>query len=137
MKRKLFLSILIVFFTILFMSIVGCNNKKNDYELQDICRKSSQEYFNNQLVSKGLGEINWEYENHYNKKLNKCSMLATGIYKNGDMIKKLINANENKEYGFYVSIGNKGNGHESGEFLGKVCKSEEEWNSLVKPYKEE
>ena len=134
MERTLFLSILIVFFTV---SLVGCNNKKNAYELQDICRKSSQEYFINQLVSKSLGETNWEYENHYNNKLNKCSMLATGIYKNGDMIKKLINVNENKEYGFYVSIGNKGNGHESGEFLGKLCKSQDEWNSLVKPYLEE
>ena len=134
MKRKLFLSILIVFLTTSFISIVGCNNKKDDYELQDICRKSSQEYFNNQLSH---GETNWEYENHYNKKLNKCIMLATGIYKNGDMKKQVISVNENKEYGFYVSIGNKGNGHESGEFLGKLCKSEEEWNSLVKPYMEE
>jgi hypothetical protein len=119
MKRKLLLSIHIVFFAISFLSIVGCNNKKVDYELQDICRKSSQEYFNNQIISNSLGNTNWEYENHYNRKLNKCIMLSTGLYNNGDMIKKLINVNENKEYGFYVSIGNKGNGHESGEFLGK------------------
>ena len=134
MKRTLFISILIVFFTTSFLFIVGCNNKKNDYELQDICRKSSQEYFNNQL---NLGETNWEYENHYNKKLNKCIMLATGIYKNGDMKKKVISVNENKEYGFYVSIGNKGNGHESGEFLGKLCKSQDEWDLLIKPYMED
>ena len=59
MKRKLFLSILIVFFTTSFISIGECNNQtsttkqssvlekkiKEDYGLQERCGNKSEEYF--------------------------------------------------------------------------------------------
>ena len=96
MKRKLFLSILIVFFTTSFMSIVGCNNQNiikeqsSLSELQEQCGKQSEEYFNKEY---GNGTINTKmettdicYTNHYNKKLNKCFILikSTQIFKDNE-----------------------------------------------------
>ena len=71
MKRKLFLSILIIFFTTSFISLVGCNNHniikeqlspsekkiKEDDDLQKECGKKSEEYFKKEY---GGGIINGE-----------------------------------------------------------------------------
>ena len=48
MKRTLFLLIFIVFVTTSFIFLLGCNNQKPKkvYELQEKCKKSSEEYFN-------------------------------------------------------------------------------------------
>ena len=158
MKRTLFLSILIVFFTISFMSLVGFNNQdptkeqssvskitpKDDYELQEKCGKRCEEYFkkdyDNGFDKNGISN----YTYHYNKKLNKCFILINSIefirkvedkYEN-ITIKTLFEFNENKEYGSLVLFG-KNIKTDSCLVLDKSCKSEQEWNLLVVPYMEE
>jgi hypothetical protein len=144
MKRKLFLSILIVFFTTSVLSIVGCNNQnpKEQYQLQEQCGKRCEEYFKNE---NGNGTINDKeqfgnvsYQSHYNRKMNKCLILLNekGIKKNNDKIYKmntLLDVNEKKKFGFFYNFGTL----TFCDVLEKKCKSEEEWNSLVKPYMEE
>ena len=127
MKRKLFLSILIIFFTILFMFVVGySNDKKVDYQLQKQCKKDSEKFFkkdNNDLSIRS-------YKNHYNKKLNKCFILIDDENVNA---KFLYDVKENKRYGATVDLGDK----ILGKVLEKECKSKSECDLLVKPYMEE
>ena len=119
MKRTLFLSILIVFFT---TSLVGCNNKKDDYELQDKCKKSSEELFNREW--KNIEHSS--YQNHYNKKLNKCFI----SYRNLSSGFGLIDIQEHKPIGGCLTNG-------SCYMLGKGDIKIDEWYKLVKPYMEE
>jgi hypothetical protein len=145
MKRKLFLSLLIVFFTTSFISLVGCNNQnstKEQYQLQEQCGKRCEEVFKNE---NGNGTINDKeqigtvsYHNHYNKKMNKCFILLdeNGYKKSNDKIykmKSLLDVNEKKKYGFFYNFGTL----TFCDVLEKKCKSEEEWNLLVKPYMKE
>jgi hypothetical protein len=145
MKRKLFLSILIVFFTISLMSLLGCNNQnptkeqstkniKEVYELQERCGKQTSEFFKKEYGD-GIfrdGTISG-YQNHYNKKLNKCFIIITSTSPSMKL-KNLFDFNENKELGTFVE--NKSLPMDCRVFE-KSCKSEEEWDSLVKPYMEE
>ena len=153
MKRNL-LSILIVFITTSFMSIVGCNHQNIIKEpsslsgLQEQCVNRSKEYFKKEY---GNGMINGEngerliskYSNHYNKKLNKCFILINSVQfiRNIDKfesvtMKRLFELNENKEYGSLVLFG-KNIKTDSCMVLDKSCKSEQEWDLLVAPYMEE
>ena len=84
-------------------------------------------------TSKGVS-IYYDYENHYNKKLNKCFMLIDERSVMGSMI-KLMDVNENKLYGS-CRVG-KNENLESCHFLRKSCKTYEEWVLRVKPYMEE
>jgi hypothetical protein len=155
MKRNLFLSFLIVFFTTSFMSIVGCNNQNiikeqsSLSELQAQCGKWSQEYFNkeysNGIINGGDGErLISNYTNHYNKKLNKCFILITSTEFIRNMenkiesirVKTLFDLNENKEYGSLIQFENN-NKPINCRILEKYCNSEKEWNLLVKPYMED
>ena len=128
-----------------FISLFGCNNQnstKEQYQLQEQCGKRCEEYFNKE---NGNGTINDKeqlgsifYQNHYNKKLNKCFILLNekGIKKNNEKsykMKTLLDMNEKKKYGFFYNF-------EMLTFcdvLEKKCKSEEEWDALVKPYMED
>jgi len=134
MKRTLFLSILIVFFTTSLMSIVGCNNQnpKEVYDLQVRCGQQCDEYFKKEYGDGNIKERNglWAHENHYNKKLNKCFILLDQF--TGSKEKMLTEINENKIYGYY-----NGKSTTFCSMLEKKCKSEKEWDSLVKPYIEE
>ena len=134
MKIKLFLSILIVFFTMSVMSLLGCNNKnpKEVYDLQVRCGQQCDEYFKKEY---GEGDIKqkkelWVHENHYNKKLNKCFILLDQIV--GSKEKELYEINEHKIYGLYD-----GRSTSFCHMLEKKCKSQDEWNKLVNPYMEE
>ena len=150
MKRALFLSILIFFFTISFMSVVGCNQNptkeqssvsegkiKVDYELQERCGKQTSEFFKkeygNGITTVGKEQMMSGYQNHYNKKLNKCFIIITSTSKSM-RLKNLFDFNENKELGTFVE--NKYLPMNCRVFE-KKCKSEEEWDSLVKPYMED
>ena len=143
MKRKLFLSILIVFFTTSFLFIVGCNNQK-DYQLQEQCGKRSEELFKtkygNGTVSNEIENTHSIYQCHYNKKMNKCFILTMtdGLIKHNNLPyyqESLSDVNENHEYGgFYrtdTSVLN------CNLITGKMCKNLTEWKSLIKPYMEE
>ena len=156
MKRTLFLSILIVFFTTSFMFVVGCNNhntikeqSKEKYELQERCGKWCEEYFNkeygNGIINGGDGErLISNYTNHYNKKINKCFILITSTEFIRNMenkiesirMKTLFDLNKNKEYGSLVQFENN-NKPINCRILEKYCNSEKEWDLLVKPYRED
>jgi len=114
-------SVISLSFLVLFL-LVGCDNKKVDYQLQEQCGKRSEEY------SKKFTNSRF-HQNHYNKKLNKCFILVNESEKSG---KGLFDVNESKIYGIYST-----KDYLSCYVLEKECKSEEEWDSLVKPYMEE
>jgi hypothetical protein len=160
MKRKLFLSILIVFFTTSFMSLVGCNNQnptkeqssvsekelKDEYNSRDKCGKRCEEYFRKEYGNGSnntySGQMMSGYQNHYNKKLNKCFIIITNTSIPNDketdvlLMKSIYDFNENKSYGDFDKY-NKKNNPEHCNVLDKKCESESEWDSLVKPYMEE
>jgi hypothetical protein len=148
MKRTLFLSILIVFFTTSF-TLVGCHNQniiKEQYslsELQEQCGKRSNEFFNkeygNGTIKTKDGTTTSYYTNHYNKKQNKCLLLLKSAYilndkkKGNKYSENLLDIDENQEYGYFIN-----NGKNIVCFvLDKECKSTEGWDLLVKPYMEE
>jgi len=156
MKRTLFLSLLIIFYTT-SMSLVGCNyqNKikeqyslsekkiKGDYELQEKCKKRSNEFFSkeygNGTVKTKDGTTTIYYTHHNNKKQNKCLLLlkSTHIFndkkKSNKYSENLLDIDENQEYGYFIK-----NGKNSVCFvLDKECKSKEGWDKLVKPFMEE
>lgn len=123
MKIKLFLSLLIVFSTISFIFLMGCKNQnstKQQYELQEKCGKSGEEYFRNKYGGDG-----W-YNCHYNNKLNKCFFHYNHL-SSGEV---LIDISENKNYGSCYSSG-------SCYVLDKKNLNSVEWDKIVKPYMEE
>jgi hypothetical protein len=161
-KRKLFLFILFMFFTTLFISLVGCNNHKiikeqfppsgekikGADELQKQCEKKSEEYFKKEY---GGGIINGEkgerltssYTDHYNKKFYTCFILMNStefINMKGEIksirIKTFYDLNENREYGSLIQFEND-NKPCSCRILEKYCDSEKEWDLMVKPYMED
>ena len=162
MKRILFLSSLIVFFTISLVSMGECSNQtpvekpskvqpsitekqiKNDDELKEKCRIQSADFFrDDQLTNRRYPEEMWSYLNHYSKKLNKCFIVITITFlpKNenktmdtGSITKFLYDVDEYKSYGSSVLVPKK---HFNGVVNDKKCQSEEEWNELIKPYMEE
>lgn len=149
MKRKLFLSILLIFFTTSLLSSVGCNNQNiikepsSLSELQEKCGKQSNEFFSkeygNGTVKTNDGITTTHYTKHYNKKQNKCFLLLKSIHifndkkKNYKYSENILDIDENQDYGYFIE-----NGKNIVCFvLNKECKSKKEWDSLVKPYVEE
>jgi hypothetical protein len=124
-------------------NIYSSSSKKEDYELQEKCGKQSKEYFEKEYgqgirVYDGGQSETITFQNHYNEKLNKCFIILTtkGFIKNevkSYYKKSLFDINENNEYGFFYMT--------TTSFIcnlfGKKCNSEQEWDSLVKPYMEE
>lgn len=123
-----------------------------DYDFSERCGKRAQEVFDKDTPTpyenNEKGQLISTYSNHYNKKLNKCfiSVIVTFISKDakkGESHKQvqLYDINDNKEYGVlftridpyfpatYTPV--------QCTFMEKTCHSEEEWNSLQKPYMEE
>lgn len=80
MKRTLFLSVLIIFFTT-SMFIVGCNNQtpskeqsqedlKLKYELQEKCGKSGEEFLRKQFGGQGWYECHSNTEKRTSRNLH-------------------------------------------------------------------
>lgn len=122
------------------------SSSKEDYELQEKCGKRCDEMFRkdygNGTDNKGMIS---NYQNHYNKKLNKCFFLImnTSVSRNKKtnkveslIMRNLFDVNENKEYGSFVRWSYSFTPNDC-RVLEKYCKSESEWDSLVKPYMEE
>jgi hypothetical protein len=142
---KIFITTSLLIHLIFFVSSdVYSSSIKEDYELQEKCGRRCEEVFKK---DHGNGIINNEqvsgiitYHNHYNRKLNKCFYIVenVGVRKNQNNInykmKFFWDINEMKSYG-YFNYGN--NSDLSCDVLGKKCKSEREWDLLVKPYMEE
>ena len=155
MKRTLLLFLLIVFFAISFMSIVGCNHQNIIKEpsslsgLQEQCVNRSKEYFKKEYGNGMINGVNGErlisqYTNHYNRKLNKCYILITSteFIRNKENkienigLKTLFELNDNKEYGSLIKFEND-NKLINCRILEKYCNLEREWDLVVKPYMED
>ena len=148
MSKLLLVAILVLVngFNLLFVGNCYADSKKEDYELQEKCGNKADKWFKtefgNGIKSDKDGQSWYTYQNHYNKKLNKCFVVLHLTYfpkgddKIGTNMKDLMDINENKGYGhYYGSIG-------GGKSIfcgveGKNCNSEGEWDSLVKPYMEQ
>jgi len=144
---KTFVIALILLFAV--SGYVYAQGVKEAYELQERCGKSAEEFFKkycgDYIVTNKAGRIVSNYTNHYNRKLNKCFILVTETVYNPKEIRKelgvsstyktLDDINENKPYGFFWKLSN--GALMSCEVLGKNCKSEAQWDALVKPYMEE
>lgn len=145
MKKILFLTILIVFLLIL---LSGCNNQKStkeqssvsqedlnkEYEIREKCGKQSEEWFKS-YQQKYPGD-KFTYKNHYSDKLNKCFIYITSFQSGGYQTIRLVDVNENKEYG--SCLGNMGDEDNFlCKFLDKDVKDKKEWDSFIKPYLEE
>lgn len=137
MKKTSHLAIVIIFLA-LFL-IAGCRQSKEDY----VCEEQSKAYFKQEFGDgmfdnrEGAGTVT--YKSHYNKKLKKCFLLLdeNGYKRSVDKlynVKTLLDVTEKKKYGFYSNI--IGISTEC-IFSGMTCRSEEEWNSLVRPYMKE
>jgi hypothetical protein len=129
---------LVIVLLLVSFSTVYASSVKEEYELQEHCKKSAVEFVQAQYKDWAGGMVT-NYTNHYNRKLNKCFVKATFVRNEGfvQTTKTLWDINENNRYGEVVS----GLFHPGTpivcEMLGKWCKSESEWNSLAKPYMEE
>ena len=131
---------------ILLFAVSGygyAQNVKEEYKLQGRCGKRVEELFRKEYGNATAPRV--IYTNHYNRKLNKCFILVTETVYNPKEIRKelgvsstyktLDDINENKPYGFFWKLSN--GALMSCEVLGKNCKSEAQWDALVKPYMEE
>src|SRR5262245_48713852 len=81
-------------------------NKEELYKLQEQCGKRAEEVFRRQyfpISNTKDGLQGYEYENHYNAKLNKCFFLVTYVLwgKQSKRRIELWDLNEHKQYGHY------------------------------------
>jgi hypothetical protein len=124
-------SVIILSFFIVFL-FVGCDksssyNREVDYKLQKQCGEDSEKFFKRQY-KEYVDSLNIFYQNHYNKKLNKCFII---VNRSSPTFRTLFDVNESKIYGMFSSGGG------SCFVLDKKCNDEKEFDSLVKPYMEE
>jgi hypothetical protein len=122
------------------------NGARENFE-RKYCGDQSQIYPSGCLVVDLFGTYYWSYESHYNKKLDKCFLLAhghtgfQGLPKFNDY--SLIDVFEGKVYAIYFAR----TGYEKNPFLypdvaecsvrDKQCKSLVEFENLIRPYMEE
>lgn len=107
-------------------------------KLKEKCEKQTKKIFRKQYndgsIENSKGTFLYKYKNHYNKKMNKCFMVITedGVL---ERYKKLLDVDENNSYGS-VRINNEQE-NLGCYLLEKKCKSEDEWDLIVKPYMEQ
>jgi len=118
---------------------------KDIYELNEKCGKHAATLFKkeygNGFQRSTSGIMFTSYTNHYNVKLNKCFVLMTTTShpnKKEDVLymKELWDINENKQYGSMARF-QKQSIPIGCSVEDRICQSEREWDSLVKPYMEE
>lgn len=122
---------------------------KEDYELQERCGNSAKKFFKLEhgsgVFKTNYGQLEAEYTNHYNRKLNKCfvkTLLTDVVYKNNrpEYAKSfsitVLDINENMEYGRFYNI-YKQDKPAFCKVADKTCHDMFEWDSLIKPYMEE
>ncbi|MBN1471183.1 MAG: hypothetical protein JW925_05335 [Syntrophaceae bacterium] len=98
--------------------------------LKKQCERECEEWVN--ADEKKFFRDKFTHQNHYNASLDKCFILVNYSKK---QLKILREINENKIYGSFRS--KKDGSTILCNVLEKICKSESEWDSLVKPYMEE
>jgi len=128
--KKWLISVLVISFAV---SLAGCNFlnfTKKQSPLQEKCEKQCEAWSKSYQQKYPSDKLT--FENHYNQRLNKCFMLVT--YSTSRM-KSLKSISENKIYGSLLVKQN------SKTLICNVlenkCKTEKEWDALVKPYMEE
>ena len=102
------------------------------YQLEEKCGKRAAEIHAAHFPDAADAHNIYDYENHYNTRLNKCFIVeTTTTFAKGATIKTIIfsDVNENKGYGTFDPI--------TCEVEGKTCHSLQEWQALIKPYMEE
>jgi hypothetical protein len=107
---------------------------KVQYELQERCGKRATELFEKDFPPEKVTTVVATFENHYNPRMNKCFMVeeSTSYFrddKNKPMSIKiliLIDVNDNKVVGNFDPL--------QCTVQEKVCRSEQEWRSLIKPF---
>lgn len=143
MKACKYLALAVLLFTATVPAHAGDKSAKEAYELGEQCGKQAAQIFtkeNGTGIEGSEKEIMMlsNYENHYNRKLNKCFYLLTSVLRDAEgrsgAIKYLRDINENKKYG---SVSSANNQLMNCDVLGKRCHSEDEWNSLIAPYMNE
>jgi hypothetical protein len=108
------------------------------FELQERCGKQAAEAFGSPSAISDKNILTTaSYENHYNARLNKCFYLLTVTTSSLERWRLknvvLIDLHENKEYGTFMG----GTVVTSCEVRGIQCRTEQEWQALVKPFMEE
>jgi hypothetical protein len=122
MKKKLFGGILILFFVGVLVSQA---NAQGTLALQEKCSKAAEEMFykgykTTMTKSETLGTCINSYENHYNKKLDKCFILdRSDCFKKDEssLFISLWDVFEQKEYATYSAFRDK-----EGFLTGRFCK---------------
>jgi len=137
---------------LLFASTCYAAPNKEQYELQERCGKLTKNAFEREWGRDGV--VNNEdsrmlanYRNHYNAKLNKCFYLqSVAIFpksKEQGISEEVLlyDLNENKAYGYFHRMRKYGSGApeapDNCHVLENYCRSDNEWESLIKPYMEE
>ena len=156
------ISILLVMFGLFLFNIAYAESVKEEYELQERCKKSVETWFQKKWGGKEFHEDKVErlnppgsddllryvtYQNHYNRKLNKCFILehVTVNLKNINRYDTytLFDINENKIYGAFEQAAKSLSGEGFGWMIDirsstKIdCPYKGTWDELVKPYMEE
>ena len=114
-----------------------------DYELQERCGRRAEEIFRKDWgkdLSKNGGPIfEGNYNNHYNKKLNKCFYLiwSTAMTRKGKdqattRSTVLYDINGNKEYGSFSQLDSNASPSRC-NVSGATCQSKQEFDKLVEP----
>lgn len=116
-----------------------------DYELQERCGKRAEEWFTREWGRTGRVDTPDattipSYENHYNRRFNKCFVLLTvsSIPKNqrksdNSESKSLFDINEQKDYGEYFEF-SKATEPSMCWVQESNCKSRASWEALAAPY---
>jgi len=145
---------------ILLFVVSGHAHAQSTLALEAKCAKGARENFERKycgdqsqidpsgcFVVDTFGTYYWSYESHYNKKLDKCFLLAHGHtgFKGQRMINdySLIDVSEGNVYAIYFAR----TGYDENLFLypdiaecsvgDKQCKSLVEFENLTRPYMEE
>lgn len=139
MVRNTLLTIIIC--PLFLLPLNAYSSESGDHSaVQQNCDQSCEEYFCN-IYDDGYSktdkvlEIN-AYKNHYNKRMRACIMSIT-TSRNRMYWKRLFNVHTNKTYGEYISMTNGDPIVYVCRVLDEECKSEEEWDLLVRPIMEE
>ena len=117
-------------------------NAQSTLALQEKCAEGAKKFFYDRgfkFVEKGDNDtkIN-NYQSHYNKKLDKCFILiislSYGKRRGPFHYEGLCDAFEGTIYG---EISGLEGGPITGTVMGKLCRSQDEFEALIKPYMEE
>lgn len=141
------LLVLAVAATVLFSICTVLAHAASDKEidrLSERCAKRTADIFEKDYPSKSWKEqdgSSWtiRYEKHYNTKLEKCFMLTRTLLTGSDKESVnnsylLVNVDENRECGEYLDFKKT---DVTCYIFNKSCKSQSEWDALVKPYMSE